>query len=90
MSVFGVFWSVFSLIRTEYGGIRSICGKIRTRKTSNSDTFHAVIFVYETRYSHHLRYQYDKLSRYYTGTLHPEKNHILTCEKWRVRVYGKF
>ena len=39
------FWSVFSRIRTEYGGIlriQSECGKIRTRKTPNTDTFHVV------------------------------------------------
>ena len=40
------FQSVFSRIRTEYGEIRSIqseCGKIRTRKTPNTDTFYAVV-----------------------------------------------
>ena len=39
------FWSVFSRIRTEYGvslRIQSECGKIRTRKTPNTDTFHVV------------------------------------------------
>ena len=42
------FWSVFSRIRTEYGeilrtlSIQSECGKIRTRKTPNTDTFLAV------------------------------------------------
>ena len=42
------FWSVFSRIRTEYGEIsvshriQSECGKIRTRKTLNTDTFHEV------------------------------------------------
>ena len=38
-------WSVFSRIRTEYGEIlriQSKCGKIKTRKTPNMDTFHAV------------------------------------------------
>ena len=34
------FWSAFSCIRTEYGEIA--CKKIRTRKTPNTDTFHAV------------------------------------------------
>ena len=45
-------WSVFSGIRTKYGEIRSIspysalliqskCGKMRTRKTPNTDTFQA-------------------------------------------------
>ena len=44
----GFFWSVFSRIQTEYGEIPSIsrsvhsCGKIRTRKYPNTDTFHAV------------------------------------------------
>ena len=47
-----LFWSVFSLNQTEYGEIGSIspysvciqseCGKKRTRKTPNTDTFHAV------------------------------------------------
>ena len=42
------FWSVFSRVRTEYEEIRissylSECGKIRTRKTLNKDTFHAVL-----------------------------------------------
>ena len=39
-------WSEFSHIRTDYGEIRSIqceCGKMRTRKTPNTDTFYAVI-----------------------------------------------
>ena len=35
------FWSVFSRIWTEYGEI--LRGKIRTRKISNTDTFHVVI-----------------------------------------------
>ena len=35
MSVFGFFWPVFSRIQSE-------CEKIRTRKTLNKDTFHAV------------------------------------------------
>ena len=36
-------WSVFSRIRTEYGEIRlSECGKMRTRKTPNTDTFPTV------------------------------------------------
>ena len=34
---FELFWSVFSRIRTEYG-------KIRTRITPNTDTFHALQF----------------------------------------------
>ena len=42
-----LFWSAFSRIRTECGGlslrIQSECGKMRTRITSNMDTFHAVI-----------------------------------------------
>ena len=45
------FWFVFSLIRTEYGEtkysislrIHSECGKIRTRKTPNTDTFYPVL-----------------------------------------------
>ena len=43
-----LFWSAFSRIRTEYGGIRSISPysvrmlKMRTRTTPNTDTFHAV------------------------------------------------
>ena len=39
------FWSLFSLIWTKYGVslcIQSECGKIRTRKIPNIDTFHAV------------------------------------------------
>ena len=41
----GLFLSVFSRIRTEYGislRIQSECGKIRTRITPNTDTFHAM------------------------------------------------
>ena len=46
-------WSVFFRIRTEYGEIslriQSICGKLRTRKTWNTDNFDAlsdlVLFV---------------------------------------------
>ena len=42
------FWPVFSRIWTEYGKIlhiapQSECGKIRTRKTPKTDTFHAVL-----------------------------------------------
>ena len=39
--------SVFSSIWTEYGEIQSQseCGKIRTRETSNTDTFHAVRYI---------------------------------------------
>ena len=40
------FWSVFSRIWTEYGEIRSIrseCGKIRTKKTPDTDNFYAVV-----------------------------------------------
>ena len=44
------FWSVFSRIRTEYGEYilrnQSKCGKIRTRKTPNTDTFHAIIYLF--------------------------------------------
>ena len=37
------FRSVFSHFRTEYGlRIQSECGKIRTSKSLNTDTFHAV------------------------------------------------
>ena len=49
------FWPVFSGIRTEYGeipekyfvslGIMSKCGKMRTRKAPNMDTFHAMLIV---------------------------------------------
>ena len=44
------FWALYSRIRTEYREMRSISpfqseyGKIRTRKTPNTDTFHSVIF----------------------------------------------
>ena len=43
------FWSLFSRIRTEYVEIRvslpiqSEYGKIRTKKTPNTDTFYAVL-----------------------------------------------
>ena len=42
-----LFWSVFSRIRTKYGEIdfprfESKCGKMRTRITPDTDTFHAV------------------------------------------------
>ena len=43
-----IFWSVLSRIWTDYGEIgvsiriQSECGKIRTRKAPNTDTFHAV------------------------------------------------
>ena len=47
-----IFWSVLSRIWTDYGEIgvsiriQSECGKIRTRKAPNTDTFHAVHFTY--------------------------------------------
>ena len=40
------FWSVFSRIRSKYGEIQSIqseYGKIRTKKTPNTDSFYAVL-----------------------------------------------
>ena len=50
VSLFGVFWSVFSSIRTKYRDllrlcIQSVCGKIWTRKTLNTDTFHAAFHI---------------------------------------------
>ena len=39
-----LFWSAFSRIRTEYGEILE-CGKMRTRITPNTDTFHAVFGI---------------------------------------------
>ena len=44
-----LFWTVFFLIRTEYREIVSLriqseCGKMRTRITPNTDTFHAVLW----------------------------------------------
>ena len=47
-----LFWSTFSRIRTEYGEICRISriqtesGKIRTRITPNTDTFHAVVMYH--------------------------------------------
>ena len=48
------FWSVFSCIRTVYENIRihSECGKIRTRKTPNMDTFHAVFNAFQFSTAH--------------------------------------
>ena len=46
------YWSVFVRIQTEYVDIgvflliQSECGKIRTRKTPNTDTFHAVNLLF--------------------------------------------
>ena len=48
VSVFGVLWFIFSNICAEYGylllnlRIQSKCGKIRTRKTPKTDSFHGV------------------------------------------------
>ena len=42
------FWFVFSRIRSKYGEIQSIqseCGKIRTKKTPNTDNFYAVLVI---------------------------------------------
>ena len=45
-------WSVFSRMRAEYGEIlvslriQPGCGKIRTIKTPNTDTFYAVLFIH--------------------------------------------
>ena len=46
------FWYIFSRFLTAYGFtvnlcIHSECGKIRTRKTLNMDTFHAVIYMHK-------------------------------------------
>ena len=48
------FWFVFSSIRTEYGQIlriQSECGKIRTRKTPNKDTFHSVLGLSQVNFN---------------------------------------
>ena len=37
-----LFWSAFSRIRIEYGEIQSVCAKMPTRITPNTDTFYAV------------------------------------------------
>ena len=48
VSVIEVFWSVFSCIGIEYGGIyisfrtKSECGKMRTRKTPNTNNYQAM------------------------------------------------
>ena len=41
VSVFGVFWSVYSCIWTDWGDIQFKCGKLWTRKTPHMDTFRA-------------------------------------------------
>ena len=44
----GLYFPAFGLNIERYGEclrIQSECGKIRTRKTSNTDTFHAVLFL---------------------------------------------
>ena len=40
---FEISWSAFTRIRTEY---RSKCGKTRTKKIPNADTFHAVFVTH--------------------------------------------
>lgn len=55
ISLLGLFWSVFSLIPTEYGGgvslrIQPECWKIRTRTTPNADTFYAVYVISQIIY----------------------------------------
>ena len=45
------FWSVFSRIWTVYAPYSSKCGKIRTRKTPNTDTFYR---VYLTTFLHYV------------------------------------
>ena len=40
-----LFWSAFSRICAEYGQFE--CGKIRTGKTPNTDTFYAVLILSE-------------------------------------------
>ena len=44
----GLYFPAFGLNREKYGvslGIQSECGKIRTRITPNTDTFHAVVHI---------------------------------------------
>ena len=47
------FWSEFSRICTDYGEytlrIQFECGKIRTRKNPNTDTFHVVIYIIQRK-----------------------------------------
>ena len=43
-----LFWSAFSRIRTEYC-IQSECGKMRTRITANTDTFHADVIHFRKK-----------------------------------------
>ena len=53
-------WSVISRIRAEYGeilcisSIQSECGKMQTRKTPNTDTFHAMSFLSKNSFSLHI------------------------------------
>ena len=52
--IFGVIWSASSRIWTEYGEIRRIqseCGKMRTRITANTGTFHAMGAINQIRKS---------------------------------------
>ena len=44
----GLFWFTFSRIWTRYGislRIQSVCGKMQTRITPNTDTFHAAYYI---------------------------------------------
>ena len=46
------FWSIYSHIRSEYSilSIQSECGKIRTRKTPNTENFHGVYWKWQFKY----------------------------------------
>ena len=49
----GPYFPTFDLIRERYSvslRIKSACGKIRTRKTPNTDTFHVVLFIAVIQY----------------------------------------
>ena len=68
MSVFGVFWSVFPTFKlntVRYGlshCIQSKSGKIRTRKTPNTDTFTVILIIIKIADVSRRVYKMDKSS----------------------------
>ena len=93
-------WPVFSRIWTEYGEVlhmRSECGKIWTRKTTNTDTFHAASVVSRTRMlsvkleAPTMFFLWNFTSKYRPPWLNPKRMHIdiLMEPKYAWSIQGK-
>ena len=72
-----LFWSLLSRIRTEYGvylRIQCKCGNIRTKKTPNTNTFHAVYACWVFYFLRYINTNTSKLKRSPIGDTNGRNN----------------